>query len=68
MSDQFVSRRVIYASTNATEIIPETTLSLDKSTSNFLSSSLWAAIAFMMLFCVQREGAAHLRDRSTLRY
>src|SRR5207249_348908 len=40
MSEQFVSRRVIYASTNATKVIPATTLSLDKSTSNFLSSSL----------------------------
>jgi len=40
MSGQFVSRRAIYASTNATKVIPETTLSLDKSSSNFSSSSL----------------------------
>jgi hypothetical protein len=40
MSAQFASRRVIYASTNATNVIPETALSLDKSSSNFSSSSL----------------------------
>src|SRR5207244_4840053 len=67
MSEQFVSRRVIYASTNATKPIPETAALPDKFSSNFSSSSLCASIAFMMLFCVQREGSAHLRDRSTLR-
>jgi hypothetical protein len=40
----------------------------DKFTSNLSSSSLCAAIAFMMQFGVQREGAAHLRDRLTLRF
>jgi hypothetical protein len=67
MSEQFVSRRVIYASRNATKPIPEMAVLPDKFTSNLSSSSLCAAIAFMMLFCVQREGAAHLRDRLTLR-
>jgi len=47
MSELFASRRVIYASSNATK--PS------------------AAMAFMMQFGVQREGAAHLRDRLTLR-
>ena len=40
MSGQFAWRRMIYASTNATKVIPETTLSLDKFSSNFSSSSL----------------------------
>jgi hypothetical protein len=35
VSGQFVSRRVIYASTNATKVIPDTSVSLDKSSSNF---------------------------------
>ena len=40
MSGQFVSRRMIYPSTNAAKVIPEITLSFDKSPSNFSSSSL----------------------------
>jgi hypothetical protein len=47
--------------------IPETAVSPDKFTSNLSSSSLCAAIAFMIQFGVQREGAAHVRDRLTLR-
>src|SRR6266567_7408379 len=48
--------------------MPETAVLPDKFTSNPSSSSLCAAIAFMMQFGVQREGPAHLRDRLTLRY
>ena len=40
MSGQFVSRRKIYASTNATKVIPDTSVSRDKFSSNFSSSSL----------------------------
>ena len=40
VSGQFASRRVIYASTNATKVIPDTSVSLDKSSSNFRSSFL----------------------------
>ena len=40
MSGQFVWRRMIYASTNATKVIPDISVSRDKSSSNFLSSSL----------------------------
>src|SRR6266478_2625930 len=67
MSEQFVSRRVIEASRKPTKTIPETAVLPDKFTRNLSSSSLCAAIAFMMQFGVQREGAAHLRDRLTLR-
>jgi hypothetical protein len=35
MSGQFVSRRMMYASTNPTKVIPKSSLSLDKSSSNF---------------------------------
>jgi hypothetical protein len=35
VSGQFVSRCMIYASTNPTKVIPDTSLSLDKSPSNF---------------------------------
>jgi len=35
VSGQFVSRRMIYASTNAPKVIPDTSVSLDKSSSNF---------------------------------
>jgi len=47
--------------------IPETAVLADKFTSNLSSSSLCAAMAFMIQFGVQREGAAHVRDRLTLR-
>ena len=57
----------MYPSSNATKPILETAVSPDKFTSNLSSSSLCAAIAFMMQFGVQREGAAHPRDRLTLR-
>jgi hypothetical protein len=59
MSEQFVSRHVIYASRNATKPILETAVLPDKFTSNLSSSSLCAAIAFMIQFGVQREEAAH---------
>jgi hypothetical protein len=57
----------MYASSNATKPIPATAVLPDKFMSNLSSSSLCAAIPFMMQFSVQREGAAHPRDRLTLR-
>ena len=57
----------MYASSNATKPILETAVLPDKSISNPSSASLCAAIAFIIQFGVQREGAAHLRDRLALR-
>ncbi len=69
ISGQFASTRVIYASTNVTKVIPAEcdvagqVLKQSLKLMSMSSDSIHDAV-----FVCREKGAAHLRDRLTLRY
>ena len=68
VSGQFGSRRVIYASTNVTKVIPENAMSPDVLKQSLKLMSMSSDSIHDAVFVCREKGAAHLRDRLTLRY